>query len=440
MATSPTQSTGDRPTTVATLWQAISQAGGIDAYIQSELQTRGFLVKRRETDGMSKTELKRYKVALKKEAAERRQLSADAWKAYRAAHIVHVGEGIFWDDARDHDRFDLPEPEARAAENALPTLDTPAQLAEALSLTIPELRWLTYHRDAATMIHYQRFEIPKRRGGTRAIWAPLPRLKAAQRWILREIVEHLPVHGAAHGFLAGRSILTNARAHTGAETILTMDLKDFFPTVTWRRVKGIFRKAGYREQVATLLALLCTEAPRERVQDGDESLLIALGPRCLPQGAPTSPGLSNTVCLRLDRRLSGLARTLGWRYTRYADDLTFSRPEGSKDVPKLGQLIGGVKRFVADEGFTVHPEKTRVARSGGRQAVTGLIVNGAAPPRTPRVLRRMLRAAIHNLEQGKPLPEDESLARLAGYAAFVHQSDPALGKAMLAKLGEISQA
>ncbi|MGK0362301.1 MAG: RNA-directed DNA polymerase, partial [Bradymonadia bacterium] len=166
MATSPTQSTGDRPTTVATLWQAISQAGGIDAYIQSELQTRGFLVKRRETDAMSKTELKRYKVALKTEAAERRQLSADAWKAYRAAHIVHVGEGIFWDDARDHDRSDLPEPEARAAENALPTLDTAAQLAEALSLTIPELRWLTYHRDAATMIHYQRFEIPKRRGGT----------------------------------------------------------------------------------------------------------------------------------------------------------------------------------------------------------------------------------------------------------------------------------
>jgi RNA-directed DNA polymerase len=80
------------------------------------------------------------------------------------------------------------------------------------------------------------------------------------------------------------------------------------------------------------------------------------------------------------------------------------------------------------------------SRSGGRQAVTGLIFNGEAAPRTPRVLRRMLRAAIHNLEQGKALPEGESLARLTGYAAFVHQNDPALGKAMLAKLGEISQA
>lgn len=427
-----------RTTDLQALWQAVTAAGGVDAYIQSQLQSRGFAVQRRETDGMSKAELKRYKAALKKEAAERRQLKADAWQAYRAAHIVHLGEGVFWSDARDHDRFDLPEPEARAAENALPALDTPAQLAEALGLSVPELRWMTFHRDAATAIHYRRFEIPKRRGGTRAIWAPLPKLKAAQRWILREIVEHLPVHGTAHGFLPGRSILTNARVHTGAEILLTIDLKDFFPTVTWRRAKGVFRKAGYREQVATLLALLCTEAPREQVQDGDESLLIALGPRCLPQGAPTSPGLSNTVCMRLDRRLSGLARALGWRYTRYADDLTFSRPTGAKGAPQLGKLMGGVQRFVADEGFTVHPDKTRVARAGSRQAVTGLIVNGEMAPRTPRALRRMLRAAVHNLEQGKPLPEGESLARLAGYAAFVHQSDPVLGQQLLTRLGALA--
>lgn len=434
-----------RTTDISTLWRDISAAGGIDAYIRERLETQGFLVRRRDTDRMSKTELKRYKQALKTESAERKKLAAEAWQAYRAAHIVHLGEGVHWSDDHDADRFDLPEPEARAAANDLPKLDTPAQLAEALGLSIPELRWLTYHRDAATRIHYRRFEIPKRSGGMRAIWAPLPKLKAAQRWILREIVEHLPVHGAAHGFLPGRSILTNAQVHTGSEAILTIDLKDFFPTVTWRRVKGIFRKAGYREQIATLLALLCTEAPREAVQDGDESLLIALGPRCLPQGAPTSPGLSNTVALRLDRRLSGLARANGWRYTRYADDLTFSRPIGAKggseaDPINLGRLMGGVHRFVVDEGFAVNPKKTRVARTGRRQAVTGLIVNGEAAPRTPRTLRRMLRAAIHNLEQGKDLPEGESFARLAGYAAFVHQSDPALGAQMLARIGAVAAA
>lgn len=429
-----------RPTDISTLWRDISAAGGIDAYIQAQLQEHGFLVRRRDTDRMSKAELKRYKQALKAEAAERKTLKAEAWQAYRAAHLVHLGEGVYWSDDNDADRFDLPEPEARAAANELPTLDKPAQLAEALGLSIPELRWLTYHRDAATRIHYRRFEIPKRSGGMRAIWAPLPKLKAAQRWILREIVEHLPVHGAAHGFLPGRSILTNAQAHTDSEAILTVDLKDFFPTVTWRRVKGIFRKAGYREQIATLLALLCTEAPREAVQDGDEELLIALGPRSLPQGAPTSPGLSNTVALRLDRRLAGLARSVGWRYTRYADDLTFSRPNGAKGDFNLGRLLGGIHRFVEDEGFAVNPKKTRVARTGNRQAVTGLIVNGDAAPRTPRALRRTLRAAIHNLERGKDLPEGESLARLAGYAAFVHQSDPALGARMLERLGALAQA
>lgn len=427
-----------RTTDIATLWREISAAGGIDAYIQAQLQQHGFLVQRRETDRMSKTELKRYKQALKDESAERKALKAEAWQAYRAAHLVHLGEGVYWSDDNDADRFDLPEPEARAAANDLPTLDTPAQLAEALGLTIPQLRWLTFHRDAATRIHYRRFQIAKRSGGMRSIWAPLPKLKAAQRWILREIVEHLPVHGAAHGFLPGRSILTNAQQHTGAEAILTVDLKDFFPTITWRRVKGVFRKAGYREQIATLLALLCTEAPREEVQDGDESLLIALGPRCLPQGAPTSPGLSNTVALRLDRRLSGLARKAGWRYTRYADDLTFSRPLGAKGELALGPLLGGIHRFVADEGFAVNPKKTRVARTGRRQAVTGLIVNGEAAPRTPRAVRRMLRAAVHNLEQGKDLPEGESLARLAGYAAFVHQSDPVLGAQLLERLGAIA--
>ena len=81
-------------------------------------------------------------------------------------------------------------------------------------LTIPQLRGLAYHRDAATSVHYRRFTIPKRDGTERPIWAPMPRLKAAQRWILHNIVERLPVHGAAHGFLAGRSILTQRRRST----------------------------------------------------------------------------------------------------------------------------------------------------------------------------------------------------------------------------------
>ena len=128
--------------------------------------------------------------------------------------------------------------------------------AEALGVTVPQLRGMAYHRDAATSLHYVRFTIPKRDGTERPIWAPKRRLKAAQRWVLHNIVERLPVHGAAQGFLVGRSILTNAAVHVNAKTILKMDVKEFFPTVTLRRVKGVFRRAGYRDGISTLLALI----------------------------------------------------------------------------------------------------------------------------------------------------------------------------------------
>jgi hypothetical protein len=416
------------------LWRAIVQAGGIPAWVDAQLAARNLLVTRRDAATLSDTEKEAYKKGLKEEAAERRVLRREAWRAYRANHVVHLGEGVFWTDAAGPDKWDVPHAEERAAENELPPLDSPQQLAEALGLTVARLRWLAYHRDAATRIHYRRFLIPKRGGGERAIWAPLPALKAAQTWILRNIVERLPVHGAAHGFLPGRSTLTNAAAHTGARAVVRMDMKDFFPTVTLRRVKGVFRKAGYREQVATLLALLCTEAPREVVELEGQTYYVSLGPRCLPQGAPTSPALTNTLCLRLDRRISGLARKLGWRYTRYADDLTFSLPAGHQGKPRLGALLGLVRRVVEAEGFRLNPEKTRVHRSGGRQQVTGLVVNGGGPPRVPRRLRRQLRAAAHNLRRGKPLREGESVERLAGYAAYVYMTDRKLGGALLAAL------
>ena len=319
-----------RKTDYEALWRSIEQAGNVDAYIESQLRELGYLVERRETDGMSKRELSEYKKSLKAEAAEKRKLKRDAWDAYRQKHIVHLGEGIYWNDQDDFDRWDLDEPEKRAAENELPPINNPTELAQMMNLTIPQLRWLAYHRDAATQVHYRRFTIPKRDGSDREIWAPLPILKEAQRWILDNIVEKLLVHGSAHGFLPGRSIVSNASVHVDSRIILKMDLRNFFPTVTYRRVKGVFRKAGYREQIATLLALVCTESPREVVQSNGKTWYVSLGPRSLPQGAPTSPGLTNAICLKLDGRLSGLAKKYGWRYTRYADDLTFSLPNSAK--------------------------------------------------------------------------------------------------------------
>src|SRR5262245_56293127 len=414
-------------TDLVALWRTIVQAGGIPAWVDAQLAAKGLRVERRDAETLSDREKETYKRDLKAEAAERKKLRREAWRAYKATHIVHLGDGVHWDDKTDEkDKWDLPNAEERAAENELPPLDTPDQLAEALGLSVAQLRWLAYHREAATSIHYRRFTIPKRDVSERAIWAPMPKLKQAQRWILRNVVEKLPVHGSAHGFLPGRSTLSNAEAHANSKTILQMDVKDFFPTVTLPRLPGVSRKP-----VATLLALLCTESPREVVEHNGTTYYVALGPRCLPQGAPTSPALTNTLCQRLDRRVGGLAKKLGWRYTRYADDLTLSLPSDHSGPPRLGALLGGVRRVVEAEGFRLHPEKTRMARSGGRQKVTGLVVNGDGSPRVPRRLRRQLRAAVHNFQKGKPFKEGESLARLAGYAAYVCMTDPKLGAELL---------
>jgi hypothetical protein len=417
-----------------TLWRLIVQAGGVKAYIDAQLKERGFLVVRRDADAMSDRERDAYKRALKQEAEERRKLRRQTWAAYKANHIVHLGEGVFWNDELKEDKWDTPNSEERAAENELPALDKPEQLAEALGVTVPQLRGMAYHRDAATSLHYVRFTIPKRDGSQRPIWAPKRRLKAAQRWILHNVVERLPVHGAAQGFLVGRSIQSNAAVHVNSKIILKMDIKEFFPTVTLRRVKGVFRRAGYRDGMSTLLALLCTEAPREIVEVDGKTYYVSLGPRCLPQGAPTSPALTNALCLRLDRRLAGLAAKRGLRYTRYADDMTFSLPAEHKSKPGLGAMMGLVRRIVKAEGFEINDEKTRVHRTGGRQSVTGLVVNGDGDPRCPRKLRRQLRSALHKLKTGKPLKEGETVARLAGYAAFVYMTNPALGKKMLDEL------
>ncbi len=421
-------------TRLDTVWQAIESAGSINAYVRQQLQQHGYLVERRPTDGMSKSELDKYKKELKQETAEQRRLKQEAWQAYKSKHIVHLGEGIYWSDDSSEDQWDTPNANKRLLANQLPVITKVPQLCEALNLTVSELRRLCYQREASTYSHYTRFEIPKRSGGMRAIWAPLPTLKQAQHWILHEILERLVVHGAAHGFLSGRSIATNAAEHSNSQLLVKLDIENFFPSISWKRVKGVFRKAGYPEQIATLLALLCTEAPREIEQDNGKTYYVALAERCLPQGAPTSSALTNALCLRLDRRITGFADKAGWRYTRYADDLTFSFAADNSQEADISRLLGTIKRILGEEGFNVNVKKTHVIRQHQAQQVTGLIVNGTQAPRVSRSLKRQMRAALHNLQQGKGLKEGESLNRLKGYAAYIAMTERELGKTMLAQL------
>ena len=416
-------------------WSGIAESGGIHAWVVGELKARELWDGDVDTSTLSDRERKKYKARREEERRVRKVLEAHAWQAFRGAHLVHLGRGVFFHDTPDVDRYDIPQREERLAENELPDIADAGALAQALSLTVPQLRWLAFHREVDTGTHYQRWHVPKRDGSLRLISAPKPLLKQAQRWIAQNVTERLPVHGAAHGFLIGRSILSNARVHAGAATLVKFDIKDFYPTVTMLRVKGLLRKAGYGEQVATVLAMLCTEAPREVLEIRGKPHYVASGPRSLPQGAPTSPSITNTLCLRLDARLTGIARSFGMLYTRYADDLTFS--SSARDVP-LGKLKAAVRRVLEQEGFAVHPGKTRILRGGRRQTVTGLVVNpapGRPEARVPRKVRRQLRAALHNWAQGKQ--GEDNLDRLAGLAAYVYMTDPQEGRRYLDQIATL---
>ncbi|WP_010197460.1 reverse transcriptase family protein [Psychrobacter sp. PAMC 21119] len=435
------------------LWQDIELAGGRYQYVRQQLVSQGFMVDRQPVDNMSPKERERYKKALKKEAVEERILKKSAWQAYKAHHMVYLGRHVYWTDDTSTDKWDVKDAANRLIENKLPLLRKHNELAEAVNLTIPQLKGLCYQREVATNLSYSHFTIAKRNGTARQIWSPIPRLKFVQRWILHNILNNLTTHGAAHGFVRGKSIVTNAAVHSNSELLIKLDVKDFFPSVSWRRVKGVFRHAGYPEQISTLLSLLCTESPRQVVQQDGKTYYVALGDRALPQGAPTSPALTNIVCLNLDRRLTGLADKIGLRYSRYADDLTFSMPAVADTKTKskaktsttkkqtdtqhnklIGQLLGSVHKILREEGFVLNDDKTRVIRTGNQHNVTGMVVNGSGVPRVPRQIKRMLRAAVHNLESGGQLRADETLNTLSGYAAWIASAEPELGHSYLTRI------
>ncbi len=377
----------------------------------------------------------RLKVAKRAEAAERKRLRAEGVAHRHATDIVYLGRGV---SAPLGDR----RSDLLALERAgLPPLSTPAELAEALGLPVPRLRWLAFHAEAATRVHYVEFEVPKKAGGTRRLSAPHRSLASAQRWVLDRIVASLPAEPEAHGFLPGRSILTNAEGHSGRAVVVNMDLEGFFPSIGLPRVRSVFRRLGYSPAVATILGLLCTECPRRRVAYDGTTYFVATGPRALPQGACTSPGLSNQVARRLDRRLAGLASKLGATYTRYADDLTFS---GDADLDgRVGYLMARVRHLAGAEGFVVNEAKTRVLRRNAAQVVTGLVVNDS--PGVPRGEVRRLRALLHRakaegLDAQDRLGHPDFRAYVRGKIAYVAMARPDAGRLLMDAFDALADA
>jgi retron-type reverse transcriptase len=322
--------------------------------------------------------------------------------------------------------------EQQLARYDLPLWRNESDLAEDLGISIKELRFFSVHRLAERVVHYVSYTIPKARGGQRLIMAPKKRLKALQRLLLKKLVSKLPHSEHAHGFLAGRSVRTGAEPHVGRAVLLQMDLKDFFPSITYGRVRGLLIALGYGYPVAAILAAIMTEAERQPVEIDGVIYQVPVGQRHTVQGAPTSPGLSNCVVLRLDRRLAGLARKFGFRYTRYADDLTFS----GDDDTRLHGLRVQAQRVIEEEGFQVNADKTHVSRRGRSQRVTGVTVNEQLG--LSRKERRRLRAAIHQLRQAQAAGQSDPARekRMRGELAYLAMLNPQQAEALRRKLTE----
>jgi retron-type reverse transcriptase len=361
----------------------------------------------------------RRKAQKKAESVRKRAEHEAAVRSRREADIIFLGRGV---SGRLHLRL---SDEAGLAERSLPILHSPADVAKALGLSIRQLRWLAFHTEVATRTHYVKFQVPKRSGGLRTLAAPHRALKNVQRWILGNILAKVPPTEAAHGFIPTRGIVTNATPHVGHELVVNLDLEDFFPSITFPRVRAVFERLGYSGCVATILALLCTECPRRTISYSGTRYEAATGPRALPQGAPTSPALSNQVSRRLDRRLLGVAAKLGLNYTRYADDLTFSG--GAALAGRIGWLLAKVRHIAEEEGFAVNEKKTRVMRRSMSQTVTGIVVNDKLS--INRAELRRMRAILHRasregLEAQNRDGRPNFRAWLAGRIAFIAMVRP----------------
>ena len=227
----------------------------------------------------------------------------------------------------------------------LPVIKTPYEISKYLGVHPLMIRSFVRNKEK----HYRTFYITKRSGDLRTISAPRTFLKVAQWWILDTILDNKSELPFVYGFTKGKSFIDNARQHHGARHVLNVDIKDFFPSVTTQAVEGIFQVLGYNKTVSSFLAEICT-------YEG-----------ALPQGSPSSPKLSNFALYQCDIKLQNLAVETGVRYTRYADDLTFS---SENRIP--AEIVDNIKHILSSSNFVLNDKKTRFMGANQTKEVTGL--------------------------------------------------------------------
>lgn len=243
---------------------------------------------------------------------------------------------------------------------------------------------------------YRQFSVRKKSGGFRTILSPRVFLKVVQWFLTDFVLCDLPVSDAVHSFRSGHSIVTNAKNHERRSYVANIDIENFFGSIPRKKIRTFLKQNGFRPEEAKAISRLVT------CND------------CLPQGAPTSPILSNAFLFDFDQRIENFAATLDVNYSRYADDIAFS----GEDRPSVQQCINMARQELRRYGLKLNNDKTRIANKGGQQRVAGVVVNEKAAP--PRTLRRNIRAAFHNARTN-PRSYSERTSELGGYIGYLNQ-------------------
>lgn len=358
-------------------------------------------------------ESKEKRTERKRQKEEERIKRSEEWNIKKDENIIFIGKGysnLLHDKETDVEKL---------GNKGLPIINTDKELADFLGIEYKQLRFLVYHRDVVNVDHYHRYSIPKKKGGVRNIAAPKPVLKKVQRSILEEILYKIEVADNAHGFIKEKSVISAAKTHINKpELLINIDLQDFFPTVTFERIRGMFKSFGYSGYISSLLAMLCTYCERMPLEIKGEIKYIATTKRILPQGSAASPMITNILCRTLDKRLSGLAKKYDFTYTRYADDMSFSLNNSNIDINKL---LGLINKVIKDEGFNINRDKTRFLRKNNRQCITGIVINNDEIG-VPKKWVKILRAAIHNANKMKNNKEniaEKTINEISGMSAWL---------------------
>ena len=306
----------------------------------------------------------------------------------------------------------------------LPVIKTVNQLVDILEITEKQEK-IFFYKELRKKYLYRTVNIPKRTGGVRQLEIPVDSLKIIQKCINNVILNKFKMSNEANAYIKKRSIVTNAIPHVGAKTIIKIDIKDFFPSITFQHVYGQFKYFGYGDNVSKYLALLCVD-----------------GNLKLPQGAPTSPTISNLISVFMDSRISGFCKINNYSYTRYADDITIS------SKTKLQKnIIYSIKNFIkfifGKFGFTLNESKFKYFYNGSKLQVTGIVVNNklSVPKEKIREIENAIRYigkyGLQDHMEHLNIEKNNYIGHLYGLVYYIKMIDVEKGEVYLKQLNEL---